>query len=214
MSLLLLAGDRDRSQAPSLRSIAAEHWGYSRWALATNVVGWLPANLYFLVLPVWYGLEATGGLKALLNLAMPVLQANVALATLLVPAFSALNGRPRLRSAVLLAAGGLGAAAAAYGLLLSGFAREAAPPALRTEVRPLRSAGAIRGRAPGPGGLLFGRRSGSAGDRAARPGSRLLRRFGGHGRNARIAAHARTSDWPALFRECCWAAWPPWSRSC
>jgi O-antigen/teichoic acid export membrane protein len=65
--------------------MAASHWGYGRWALCTAVVQWLPGNIYFALLPRWMDLEGAGALRALMNVAMPVLQAITALSMLLLP---------------------------------------------------------------------------------------------------------------------------------
>jgi O-antigen/teichoic acid export membrane protein len=61
------------------------HWKYARWSGSTGAATWFNAYVYYLALPVWGGLAATGGLRALTNLIMPLLQSDSALATLLVP---------------------------------------------------------------------------------------------------------------------------------
>jgi len=73
------------TESSTMRAIAADHWRYGRWVLATVVPGWFPSNIYFLLLPAWFGLEAAGALKALLNLAMPALHTITALSVLLLP---------------------------------------------------------------------------------------------------------------------------------
>ena len=65
--------------------MAANHWKYGRWALCTAIIQWFPGNIYFALLPKWMGLEETGALRALMNIAMPVLQAITALSMLLLP---------------------------------------------------------------------------------------------------------------------------------
>jgi O-antigen/teichoic acid export membrane protein len=47
----------------------------------------VPGNIYYIVLPAFYGLEATAHFKALMNLLMPILQFNTAIGGLFVPAF-------------------------------------------------------------------------------------------------------------------------------
>jgi O-antigen/teichoic acid export membrane protein len=59
---------------PRLREVASDHWRYGRWALGSGPVAWFPGNIYFVLLPVWFGLAEAGALKALVNFAMPVLQ--------------------------------------------------------------------------------------------------------------------------------------------
>jgi O-antigen/teichoic acid export membrane protein len=61
------------------------HWSYGRWSVANEGLNWVPMNIYFVVLPIFGGLEAGASLKALMNLIMPMLQAIWALAILLLP---------------------------------------------------------------------------------------------------------------------------------
>jgi O-antigen/teichoic acid export membrane protein len=68
-------------------TVLATHWKYARWSGATGVFNWCQGYVFYLVLPIWDGLAATGGLKALFNLVMPLLQSDAALSTLLVPVF-------------------------------------------------------------------------------------------------------------------------------
>ncbi|CAM3384882.1 hypothetical protein [Rhodothermus bifroesti] len=56
------------------------HWNYSRWALLAGGLSWVPGNIYYLALPAFHGLEAAAQLKALMNLLMPILHFNGALA--------------------------------------------------------------------------------------------------------------------------------------
>jgi O-antigen/teichoic acid export membrane protein len=70
---------------PSAKMVFADHWRYGRWSVATAGIIWLPSNVYYVVLPIWLGLEGSGGLKALMNLAMPALQSINALSLLLLP---------------------------------------------------------------------------------------------------------------------------------
>ena len=67
--------------------IRKEHWKYGKWAAGTGVLQMTPGQLSLLVLPIWAGIEASGELKALSNLLMPVMHAYVALTVLMVPAF-------------------------------------------------------------------------------------------------------------------------------
>jgi len=64
-----------------------KHWRYGRWAAGTGVMIWVIGNVYILLLPIWGGLEASGALKALLNLVQPVMQAYMAFSALLIPEF-------------------------------------------------------------------------------------------------------------------------------
>lgn len=67
------------------RQVALDHWQYGRWALASVVAGWLPLNIYYFALPAWSGLGDAGALKALMNLANPVLHSLAAFGMLLIP---------------------------------------------------------------------------------------------------------------------------------
>ena len=84
---------RLRVKLPSLRkdSFALDtlehHWKYGRWSIANKALAWVPHNIFYLLLPVWGGLAAGASFRALMNLLMPVLQANAALAVLLLPVF-------------------------------------------------------------------------------------------------------------------------------
>lgn len=71
--------------SPSFTTVAADHWRYGRWSMASAAVSWFPLNVYYAVLPAWLGLEAAGALRALMNLAMPVLQTIAALSNVLLP---------------------------------------------------------------------------------------------------------------------------------
>jgi O-antigen/teichoic acid export membrane protein len=69
----------------SARSLASEHWDYGRWVLASAFPSWALLNLYYLVLPAWFGLKGAGALKAMMNLAMPAIQSLIAFSVLLIP---------------------------------------------------------------------------------------------------------------------------------
>jgi len=73
------------AESSTMRAVAADHWRYGRWAAATAAPSWFSSNVYFLVLPAWFGLEAAGALKALINLANPALHSIIALGGLLLP---------------------------------------------------------------------------------------------------------------------------------
>ncbi len=67
------------------REITTSHWDYGRWAVATNILSWIPGNLYMLLLPLWGGTAATGEMRASFNLVMPVLQVLTAAGPVLLP---------------------------------------------------------------------------------------------------------------------------------
>lgn len=71
--------------AVEVAGVRADHLAYGRWAAATNLLVWVPGNIYYLVLPIWGGLNAAGALRAEMNLIMPLMHASVAFSTLLIP---------------------------------------------------------------------------------------------------------------------------------
>jgi O-antigen/teichoic acid export membrane protein len=73
--------------------ILNDHRRYGKWAAGTNVMMWMPANITFLFLPGFVGLEGAGALKALLNLIMPIQQSFAALGTILVPILVGTRGK-------------------------------------------------------------------------------------------------------------------------
>jgi O-antigen/teichoic acid export membrane protein len=73
------------SAQPTLRQVGTDHWRYGRWAIASSAISWFPGSIYYALLPAWLGLEASAGLRALMNFIMPVLQAIAALSMLLIP---------------------------------------------------------------------------------------------------------------------------------
>lgn len=93
--LLNLKATTELFQTEELKvSVWRDHSTYGRWATGTNVMMWIPGNIYFLVLPVFLGLEATGALRALLSIIMPIQQGFAALGTILVPLLVTIRGKP------------------------------------------------------------------------------------------------------------------------
>lgn len=84
-----------------VRGSLKNHWSFGRWAALTNILalitGTSSGGIYYLVLPIFGNLEAAAALKALMNLIMPVLHANVALAVLLVPTLVQARGSARFK---------------------------------------------------------------------------------------------------------------------
>ena len=105
--------------------VAREHWEYARWSIPGSLFTWVPSNLYYVLLPLWSGVSAGGVLKALMNLVMPALQANAALALFFISLFSSMGGRTyggRPLLAAVIAVSGL---SGTYGILLYVFRKEA-----------------------------------------------------------------------------------------
>lgn len=76
-----------------MRTIAADHWRYGRWAAASVAPSWVSGNVYFVVLSASKGLAEAGAFKALLNLAMPAQHGVAALAGLLLPSLATSRSR-------------------------------------------------------------------------------------------------------------------------
>lgn len=76
---------------PDLRHTWGKHWEYGRWALATSVVGWIPYYFYIPVVSTFSGIGAAAELRAVMNLAAPVLQTFAALSMLFLPFASRLQ---------------------------------------------------------------------------------------------------------------------------
>ncbi len=70
------------------REFLSAHLNYGRWALPSSLLTWIPANIYYVILPFWGHIEIVALLKAQNNLLTPVLQFNTALATQLIPLFA------------------------------------------------------------------------------------------------------------------------------
>jgi O-antigen/teichoic acid export membrane protein len=101
--------------------VLAVHWGFSRWTLGANLAQWVRGNLYYFLLPVWGGLEASAAFRAMANLIMPLTQPLVAISPILLPAFTRARSRPDFgatvgRVGILLTAG-----AGAYWIFLGWF---------------------------------------------------------------------------------------------
>jgi O-antigen/teichoic acid export membrane protein len=83
--LLILLRPTLATDSSAIRSVVADHWRYGKWVAGAAGPGWVTDNIYIVVLPAWVGLAETGGLKALLTLAMPALHTIGALGALLQP---------------------------------------------------------------------------------------------------------------------------------
>jgi O-antigen/teichoic acid export membrane protein len=65
-----------------------KHWNYGRWTLAAALIGWVPGNLAYLLLPTVAGLEGSGAYKALVNLVMAQIQGIASMSNVLIPSFT------------------------------------------------------------------------------------------------------------------------------
>lgn len=69
----------------AFRQITQDHLNYGRWALGDSAVGWAALNAYYLILPLWQGLEGSAGLRAVMNFTLPGTHTFMALGAVLLP---------------------------------------------------------------------------------------------------------------------------------
>ena len=69
----------------SAHQVLEAHLPYSKWALASALFMWVPANAIVVILPVFAGLESTAALRAALNVVTPAQTAWTALGLMLMP---------------------------------------------------------------------------------------------------------------------------------
>lgn len=80
------------SRKLSFSTVLVDHWKYGRWAVGAAALTWLPGNVYYIILPIVLGLEATGAFRALLTLLQPMLQTLMALSFVVLPTLSRRRG--------------------------------------------------------------------------------------------------------------------------
>lgn len=73
---------------PTPTMVASDHWRYGRWATGTQLINWIPGNIYYLLLPVWLPLYDIAALRALMNVLLPASFILMSLSTLLLPFLS------------------------------------------------------------------------------------------------------------------------------
>lgn len=107
-----------------LRGVWRQHWRYGRWALATAVVIWIPGNIFYVLTGAFLGMGEVGGLKALMNIVLPVGHSVAAFSMLFLPYVSGIFGqrgisatRAPVHKIALLYVGG----AVVYSFLVSYF---------------------------------------------------------------------------------------------
>lgn len=120
--LHMIMSDRRIEGTVSRSDVVQKHWSYGRWSFGASILAYIPANLYFFVLPIQGGLEATATLRALMNLIMPILQANSALSLVLLPALVHAREEARLRRVALVGLTGLVGASVGYWLVAATYA--------------------------------------------------------------------------------------------
>lgn len=68
-----------------IKDVLRQHWNFGRWALASSIVIWFSAAIYYPLLGSFFTLAETGEFKALMNLSSPIGQVFVALSLLSSP---------------------------------------------------------------------------------------------------------------------------------
>lgn len=115
------AAGRGEPEGARLGEVAREHWSYGRWALAASLLSWVPTNVYYLLLPLWGGLEAAAALRAMTNLVLPILHLTTAVGAILLPTFVRAREEGTLRAIAWGSVGAFALAAAAYYVLVVAF---------------------------------------------------------------------------------------------
>jgi O-antigen/teichoic acid export membrane protein len=95
--LIMLIGPKRWVRQSDLtpRSMLALHWQYAKWSVLTACLRWSSNYAYYLLLPLFLGLEATAALRAHMNLLLPILHANSAVFGTLIPQFSKIFDQQR-----------------------------------------------------------------------------------------------------------------------
>jgi O-antigen/teichoic acid export membrane protein len=75
------------------RSTLLRHWQYGKWSGLTSCLRWSTSYAYYLILPLYLGLQASATLRAHMNLVLPILHANSAVFGILIPQFAAIFAR-------------------------------------------------------------------------------------------------------------------------
>jgi O-antigen/teichoic acid export membrane protein len=131
VSVWLVTLLRRQRSSPGLNlkpeTVLGDHWRYGKWASAAAILAWASGNIFYLILPVWVGLEGSAALRAVVNLTMPLIHTYMAISPLLLPFFVRRlkeQGRAGLSANVWFACGSLTLLAIGYygGLLV--FHRE------------------------------------------------------------------------------------------
>jgi O-antigen/teichoic acid export membrane protein len=73
------------SDADIRHEVLAAHIRYGRWALGTGLLLWIPSQMYYFVLPMAGDLEGNAAFRAIMNVVMPLVQTNLALANVMLP---------------------------------------------------------------------------------------------------------------------------------
>lgn len=122
-AMIFIPAAANAPDAPVPTDIVRQHGRYARWAIASETVHWMASNLAIVLLPLWYGPNASATFRVVSLLYMPLYQAVAALAATVVPLLSSSRGTASfapLASRTTLAFLGLGLAYAAVITLVAG----------------------------------------------------------------------------------------------
>jgi len=88
--LIALIGPRRWVRGSDLtpRTTLIQHWRYGKWSALTSSMRWSSNYAYYLLLPLYLGLEAGAVLRVHMNLLLPILHANSAVYGILIPQFA------------------------------------------------------------------------------------------------------------------------------
>lgn len=78
---------RQEPAGPTLGMVLEDHWQYGKWSSITAASRWVPLNINYLLLPIWFGLESSASFRAIMNFVMPLQQSYTAISMLLVPLY-------------------------------------------------------------------------------------------------------------------------------
>lgn len=73
------------------KTVAYKHWKLGKWLLGSSMIGWLSSSIYFPLVGIFSGLEATAAYKAIDNLLLPMQQVITALSLLIIPRIAGKN---------------------------------------------------------------------------------------------------------------------------
>src|SRR5262245_25967565 len=85
---------RTQMSAAETRRLWREHWDFFRWSGSSGLLYFAQGLVFYLLLPLFGGLEASAALRAMTNFVMPILQSDSALVVLVTPELARARGTP------------------------------------------------------------------------------------------------------------------------
>lgn len=83
------------------RQLWHEHWNFFRWSGSSGLLYFAQGLVFYLLLPLFGGLEATAALRAMTNFVMPILQSDSALVSVIVPELARARSNPQNLSRIV-----------------------------------------------------------------------------------------------------------------